>query len=156
MAFDRPFNLYIRLREELAERAPLEALETTVRELAAPSLTATLGPAVVFFACALSKYRGLGELGVLAGIGLILNLIAMLTVFPALLAVLPPRVWGRARKASTTGPIAALGRAAAARPRTVLLVAAALGVAALPLAMRVHFEKRLISVQPQTMPAARV
>jgi predicted RND superfamily exporter protein len=156
IGIDLPIQLYNRLREELAEHPPLDALETTVRSLAAPSLTATLGPAVVFFACGLSRYRGLNELGVLAGIGLLLNLIAMLTVFPSLLAVLRPSWWAQRSASSATGPMAKLGRAAAARPRTVLLLAAALGLAAVPLAARVHFERRLISVQPRAMPAAVV
>jgi predicted RND superfamily exporter protein len=156
IGIDLPIQIYNRLREELARREPLDALETTIRELAAPSLTATLGPAVVFLACGLSKYKGLSELGLLAAIGLVLNLIAMLTVFPALLAVLPPRIWGRARAASSEGVIAAIGRAAAARPRTILLVAAAVGIAAIPFAARVRFERKLIAVQPQSMPAARV
>ncbi len=157
IGIDLPIQLYNRLREELATQAPLEALETTIRELAAPSLTATLGPAVVFFACALSRYKGLAELGVLAGVGLLLNLVAMLSVFPALLALLPSRLWARTRGVPTArGPIAALGRAAAARPRLVLLAAATVGLLAVPLALRVRFERRLISVQPQSMPAARV
>jgi predicted RND superfamily exporter protein len=155
IGIDLPIQLYNRLREELDQRPPLEALETTVRVLAAPSLTATLGPAVVFFACGLSRYRGLNELGILAGVGLILNLIAMLTVFPSLLA-LRPSWWAQRRARSTASPIARLGQAAAARPRTVLLLAAALGLAAVPLAARVHFERRLISVQPRAMPAAIV
>jgi predicted RND superfamily exporter protein len=155
IGIDIPIQLYNRLREELVSQPPLTALEITIRELAAPSLTATLGPAVVFFACGLSRYRGLGELGMLAGIGLILNLIAMLTVFPALLAVLPPGWWGRPRAPSASGLLGRLGRAAAARPRRILIVAALLGLSAVPLAARVRFERRLISLQPRAMPAAR-
>jgi uncharacterized protein len=157
IGIDLPIQLYNRLREELATREPLDALETTIRELAAPSVTATLGPAVVFFACSLSRYKGLAELGVLAGVGLLFNLVAMLTVFPALLALLPSELWASTTsRPATSGAIAAVGRAAASRPRTVLLVAAAAGLLALPLATRVRFERRLISVQPQSMPAARV
>ncbi|MGZ3408228.1 MAG: MMPL family transporter, partial [Polyangia bacterium] len=68
IGIDVPIQLYNRLREELVTKPPLAALEATVRTLAGPSLTATLAPAAVFFACALSSYRGLAELGVLAGI----------------------------------------------------------------------------------------
>src|SRR5262249_59307211 len=95
IGIDVPIQLYNRLREELVEKPRLVALETTVRVLAGPSLTASLAPAAVFFACALSSYRGLGELGVLAGVGLLFNWLAMLTVFPALLARLPSRWWAR-------------------------------------------------------------
>jgi uncharacterized protein len=156
IGIDLPIQLYNRLREELTRAEPLAALETTVRVLAGPSLTASLGPAVVFFACALSDYRGLSELGVLAGIGLMLNWLAMLTVFPALLAALPHRWWARAAAPSASGGLlGAIGRLAGRRPRRVLLLAALLGVAALPLALRAHFDRRLLS-QPRSMPPVRV
>jgi uncharacterized protein len=156
IGIDVPIQLYNRLREELATSPPLPALETTVRALAGPSLTATLAPAAVFFACALSAYRGLAELGVLAGIGLILNWLAMLTIFPALLAALPHRWWARPAHASRTGGmLGALGRLAAGRPRALLIVAAVVGVAATPLAWRAHFDRRLLQ-QPPSMPPVRV
>ena len=156
IGIDVPIQLYNRLREELVAHPPLHALETTVRSLAGPSLTATLAPAAVFFACALSSYRGLAELGVLAGIGLVLNWVAMLTLFPALLARLPHSWWARPAHASRTGGmLGALGRVAGRRPRRVLLVAVLVGVAAAPLARRAHFDRRLLA-QPPSMPPVRV
>jgi len=156
IGIDVPIQLYNRLREELLTQPPLEALATTVRVLAGPSLTATLAPAAVFFACALSSYRGLGELGVLAGIGLLFNWLAMMTLFPALLARLPSRWWARPAHASRTGGLLGrLGRAAETRPRLVLVCAAVVGAAAAPLATHAHFDRRLLS-QPQSMPPVRV
>jgi uncharacterized protein len=156
IGIDVPIQLYNRLREELLTKPPLAALETTVRTLAAPSLTATLAPAAVFFACALSTYRGLAELGVLAGVGLILNWLAMLTLFPALLARLPFSWWARPAHASRTdGVLARMGRLAGRRPRRVLAIAFVVGVAAAPLAWRAHFDRRLLS-QPPSMPPVRV
>ncbi len=156
IGIDVPIQLYNRLREELVTRPPLEALEATVRSLAGPSLTATLAPAAVFFACALSSYRGLAELGVLAGIGLVLNWVAMLTLFPALLARLPHSWWARpAHLSRTGGMLGALGRVAGRRPRRVLAIAVVVGAAALPLGWRAHFDRRLLS-QPPSMPPVRV
>ena len=131
IGIDVPIQLYNRLREELAGAPPLEALATTVRELAGPSLTATLAPAAVFFACALSSYRGLAELGVLAGVGLIFNWLAMLTMFPALLARLPSRWWARPAHASPTGGLLRGSGAWAGDGRSAVLVGAVIvGVAA--------------------------
>jgi predicted RND superfamily exporter protein len=156
IGIDFPIQIYNRLREELRTQPPRVALETTVRDLAGPSLTATLGPAIVFFACALSDYRGLADLGVLAGVGLILNLVAMFTVFPALLAFLPSTWWAKVPKASRTDRwLEAVGRAAGNRPRGALLLAAMVGLAALPLAARVHFDRKLISIHPESMPPVR-
>jgi predicted RND superfamily exporter protein len=157
IGIDLPIQLYNRLREALVDHPPLEALETTVRDLAGPSLTATLGPAAVFFACALSDYKGLAELGVLAGVGLLFNLIAMLTIFPSLLALLPPRLWATRAKVAVRGPLARLGDAAARRPRVVLVAALIFGAIAVPLAMRVQFERRLATaIQPKKLPPVRV
>jgi predicted RND superfamily exporter protein len=156
IGIDVPIQLYNRLREELGRAPPLVALELTMVDLAAPSVTATLAPAAVFFSCALSSYRGLAELGVLAGVGLICNLAAMLTVFPALLAVLPPRLWaGTPRAAAGAGALAALGRAAAARPRVVVALAGALALVAAPVALGVRFDRRLMA-HPESMPPVRV
>lgn len=157
IGIDLPIQFYNRLREELTAQPPLAALETTLRDLAGPSLTATIGPAAVFLACALSDFRGLAELGVLAGVGLLLNFVAMMTIFPSLLALLPSRWWARTRAVSPSGGVlGALGRAAERRPRLILAVAALVCVAALPLAARVRFDWRLISIQPQAMPPVRV
>ena len=174
IGIDFPIQIYNRLREELRTvrppqdargspptsggRTPREALERTLAELAAPSLAATLGPAAVFFACGLSSYRGLAELGVLAGVGLILNLIAMLTVLPALLAILSPSLWARADRpapAPSRDWLGAIGRAAGRRPRTVLVVAALVGAAAIVPASRVRVDRRLTALQPPSMPPVR-
>jgi len=156
IGIDFPIQIYNRLREELTRAAPREALETTLRALAFPSLQATLGPSVVFFACALSRYRGLSELGVLAGVGLLFNLAAMFSVFPALLMLLPPLLWSQPEHRSPSrGALAAIGRSAARRPRATLLVAALVGAACVPLAARVRFDRRLITIHPQTMPPVR-
>jgi predicted RND superfamily exporter protein len=155
IGIDLPIQLYNRLREELTRVPPLTALEITVRALAGPSLTASLGPAAVFFACALSDYRGLAELGVLAGVGLMLNWLAMLTVFPALLAAMPFRWWARPARPNPGGWLGALGRLAGRHPRRVLLVAVLVAAAAVPLALRVRFDRRLLQ-QPPSMPPVRV
>jgi predicted RND superfamily exporter protein len=156
IGIDFPIQIYNRLREHLQTMAPRDALERTMRELAGPSLTATLGPAIVFFACAISDYRGLADLGILAGIGLVLNLLAMLTVLPSLLAFLPPRWWAKkVAMPGDRGALYALGALAGRRPRATLLVAALAGVAAIPLALRLHVEERLITIHPPSMPPVK-
>jgi predicted RND superfamily exporter protein len=171
IGIDLPIQIYNRLREELHAFSPLDALERTVARLAAPAVLATLGPTAVFLCCLLSHYRGLAELGLLAGLGLVLNLLAMMTVLPSLLAVIPARLWTprAARRAPLDGPrsktggdepgtlaFAALGRMAARRPRLLLAVVAAATALLAPAALRVRFERRLISLEPPSMPPARV
>ena len=160
IGIDLPIQIYNRLREELGAGPtydPRGAVERTMTSLAGPSLVATLGPAAVFAACALSRYRGLAELGVLAACGLVLNLLAMMTVLPALLIVLPARMWAPRGAQRTSGAwFAWLGRRASQRPRAVLAVVLVLAVIAIPAALRVRYDRKLISVEPPGMMAARV
>jgi predicted RND superfamily exporter protein len=77
-------------------------------------------------------------------------------VFPALLAALPGRIWGaRPAPIAASGPLRTLGALAARRPRAILLVAATLLLAALPLCLRVRFDRSLLA-QPPLMPPSRV
>src|SRR5206468_2264412 len=81
---------------------------------------------------------------------------AMLTLFPALLALLPHSWWARpAHDSRTGGLLGRLGAVAARRPGRVLTVALFVGVAMAPLAWRAHFDRRLLS-QPASMPPVRV
>jgi hypothetical protein len=164
IGIDFPIQIYNRLREELASGdEPKVVLERTIAHMAFPSVLATLGPAIVFFACVLSDYRGLSELGVLSGVGLCLNLVAMLTVFPALLAALPSSWWAKrpsgvlasAAAGEARGGVAGMGRIATRRPRLVLAIVAVATVAALPLLFRVRFDQRLITIHPASMPPVR-
>ena len=162
IGIDLPIQLYSRLREELAKStaSPHAASEiaATVRDvvaqLAGPAVVATLGPAVVFMACGLSDYQGLNQLGVLAGLGLLLNAVAMLTVFPALLLLLPPRLWWRPLHSaqSDRGVLSLLGRLSSRRPRSILLVAGVLLLLSVPWARRVQFSDRLFALEPGDMP----
>lgn len=162
IGIDVPIQLYTRLREELGRGPPAagktaqDLTRETICLLAGPSVVATLGPAAVFFCCGLSDFRGLNQLGILAGVGLCLNCVAMLTVFPALLLVLPTRLWlgkppARARR---SGLLAALGRVSTRWPRTVLLTAAALFALAVPLMLRAGLGKELLSMDLGAMPPA--
>ena len=111
----------------------------------------------MFFCCGLSDFRGLNQLGILAGVGLCLNCVAMLTVFPALLLALPTRLWlGKPKAARTrrSGLLAALGRVSTRWPRTVLLIAAALFALAMPLMLRAGLGRELLSMDLGAMPPA--
>src|SRR5205823_14855808 len=95
-------------------------------------------------------------LPIFAGVGLILNLVAMLTVLPALLVLVPPSLWAPPRPRADGRWFAAFGRFTARRPRAVLAVVALATVAALPWARKLPFERRLISIEPPGLPVIRV
>ena len=156
IGIDVPIQFYNRLREELATRPAPEALRHTFAQLYFPSLIATMAPAAVFFCCALSDYRGIQELGLLAGLGLGLNWLAMVTVFPALVSILPEAWWARAAAPPAEGLLFRLGRFSARFPRPILLAALAVAIVALPFARSLRVEPQLNALQPKDMLPARV
>ncbi len=64
-----------------------EAIPRATASLARGLTTGALTTASVFFAMKLSGFRGFEELGVIAGMGVLASLLAMITVLPALLAL---------------------------------------------------------------------
>jgi hypothetical protein len=149
IGIDVPVQLYNRLQVELQARPPREALAVALADLLRPSLLALLGPAAVFGACALSQFRGLQELGALAAVGLLLSLVATLGLFPALLLVLPPRLWvGRPRPPSPPRLLGPWGRLCQRRPGRLLLVGALLVAGAVPLAAGLRLSPHLLDERP--------
>ncbi len=162
IGIDIPIQLYNRVREVLATKPFKAALRDTFAELFFPSLIASLAPAAVFFCCLLSDYRGIAELGFLAGLGVLINWLAMVTVFPSLLSALPSSWWAAstARFAQderfSEGLLFRLGNVATRSPRRLLALAAVAALIACPLAARLRIEPQLTSLQPQNMIPARV
>lgn len=76
---------------EAAGAGRREALEAAVRALAPGLATGALTTASAFFALIPAGFRGFAELGLIAGGGVLLCLVASVTVLPALLCVLPRR-----------------------------------------------------------------
>ena len=84
-------HLLARYEEELAgDRAPLEAIAATFDRAGPAILTSALTTAAAFFTMCLTRFRGIAELGIISGGGLILSMVAMLVVLPACLSCLRP------------------------------------------------------------------
>ena len=86
--------------EELvaAGRSETEAVPRAVAHLAPGLATGALTTAAIFFSMLACGFRGFAELGAIAGAGLLLCLIATVTVLPALLVLVHPKP-GRERRA---------------------------------------------------------
>lgn len=111
------FGIHACLRYREEKRAERSAPLSAAFESAGPGiLLSAICAAVGFFAFLPTNYRGLAELGLIAGGGMIVALIATFTVLPALLAVLPLRRVGPPRHGG--------GRRLPRLPRAATLVAA--------------------------------
>jgi uncharacterized protein len=91
LGVDFGIQFCVRYRSERHASRDLErALLGTARGMAVPLLLAAASIATAFFSFLPTAYRGLSELGLIAGIGMIIALATTLTLLPALLTVLKP------------------------------------------------------------------
>lgn len=124
--------------------SPRELWATVFGQVAAPVTTACLGAAGAFFVALLSDFKGAGDLGLIAGTGLVLCLLSAYTVLPALLTVFPMRP-------VAAGPAPDVGGTSWPAPKPWRLAGPALWLAlvaaSLPLVARVRFDPGLINLQ---------
>ncbi|HLZ67178.1 MAG TPA: MMPL family transporter [Aliidongia sp.] len=104
-----------------------EALKHAARGISGPLGLAALATAVGFYSFLPTDYKGVSELGLIAGTSMFVALIANLTVLPALLTLLPAR--GKP-EAAGFGWAAPVDRWLARHAKPVLALALLLGVAA--------------------------
>jgi len=138
IAVDFSIQFSIRYRDERHQLDDLpEAMRRAARRVGAALTLAAVTTALGFFSFLPTEFRGVSELGLIAGAGMLIALVANLTLLPALLALLRPR-----------GERAAVGFAWAApidawllrRRRVVMAAAAAIAVLGIALTPRLTFD----------------
>jgi len=91
LGVDFAIQFSIRYRAERHERPELlDALQSSAFKAGSPLTLAALATAVGFSSFLPTAYRGLSELGQIAGIGMIIAFFISITLLPALLAILNP------------------------------------------------------------------
>jgi len=91
IAVDFGIQVCVRYRDERYRHDDLaSALRRTGRGLGGPLFLAAVTTAVGFLAFVPTAYRGVSELGVIAGVGMLIALALNLTLLPALLMILKP------------------------------------------------------------------
>lgn len=127
LVVDFSIHFCLRAREAAAATDPRAAVRTAAGSVGGSLGLCALSTAVGFYAFLPTDYRGVSELGVIAGTGMLIGLIANWTLLPALLTVFPVRA------ASTAGVTALAGLSF---PRRAVRVGALgfglAGLAALP------------------------
>jgi len=147
--FDIQFS--VRYRSERHECNDLhKALRRAARKVAAPLTLAAVATAVAFFSFLPTSYRGLSELGLIAGCGMVVAFLCSITLVPAVLALLSPPA-----EASPVG----FGRLAALdavlqRHRIMVIVGTILIVlAGTPLLFKLSFDFNPINLQDPKAPS---
>lgn len=145
IGMDYLVQILTRYRQQALRRSTPRTIWTGVfAQVAAPINTACLGAAGAFLVAVFTDFRGAAQLGMIAGGGLLLCLLAGYVVLPALLTILPPRL----RRNVGTGGSAAGPPARVTRWILLLPVLwIVLLVAGLPFAFRTGFDANLIKLQ---------
>jgi len=138
-------HLLARYQEERVRGLPAEeALTVAMVTAAVGNLTCAATASAAFFCALFTDFKGLAELGFIAGSGIVLSLIAMLTLYPALL-LLVDRRFGRGKKLrlARLAPLQAVVRRSG-----LVLAGAGLITAALAVwSVRLRFDDNLLKLQ---------
>jgi uncharacterized protein len=154
LGIDLGIQFIARYEEELSKGAPRpQAVATAIENTGASIITAGVTNAAAFFAMGLSGFRGVNELGVIAGGGMLIATAATMLVLPALLLLV------RRERESTHIP----ARAAATRieqwllrqPYATLIVCAVVTLAALLVGWRVHFDYNVLNLQSRRVESVK-
>ena len=131
-----------------------ESLRHGVRETGAPLVGSALTTAAAFSVFVLTYFTALSELGVIAGTGMLISLLMTFTALPAMLTLLKPKVPPVKQRAGWGFP--ATWRAWQLRHRRpILYLAIALGVCAVLLLPRLHFQINPIKLRDPHTDAVR-
>ncbi|MBL9119622.1 MAG: MMPL family transporter [Phycisphaerae bacterium] len=138
---------YLEFRREVDIR---ESVRRTMHTTAVGTLTGAATSAIVFVLAILSDFQGLRELGIIAGAGLVLCALAMVTTLPALL-ILFDRPGQPAQPRSIPIPGVSIG-VNRRRARWAFAILATITVAAIAITpFRLRFESNLLKLQAQDL-----
>ena len=155
IGMDYLIQILTRYRHEKARYTRPAAIWARVfRYVSAPIFTACLGAAGAFFAACFTDFSGAAELGVIAGGGLLLCLLAGYTLLPAALTLFPSDV-GRVdegERYADHNNVARVGLLRTILPGIWVVVA----IGGLWLALPPHFDPDLIKLQAQGLESVKL
>ncbi|MGE3623182.1 MAG: MMPL family transporter [Bdellovibrionales bacterium] len=138
IAVDFGIQFGVRYRDQHHEEPDhARALLRTAAIIAIPLALAAASTALGFLSFMPTDYRGVSELGFIAGIGMIIAFVLTVTLFPALLSVFHPPAEPEAIGFRWMAPV---DRFAARHRRKILLATLAIAVSASIVASRVRFD----------------
>ena len=136
LSVDFGIHFALRFREGIDEGTAVgEALRAAGTGVGGSLILCAVAAAISFFSFLPTNYRGLAELGTIAGTSMFVALFANLTLLPALLTFLPPR---RRERAPVAAPRPR--EQVRSRSRKIVVAAAALAVTGSILASQIRFD----------------
>jgi uncharacterized protein len=153
IGIDFGVHLVSRYREERRRLGPSEARLRSLVAVGRGNTTGAITSSLAFFMATLTDFRGLEELGLIAGSGLVLCMISMTFVLPALLTLTDRDP----RPTNPEGSVPEPFRAPEGRTpgRGALILAAILIVGAVLFAPRVGFDDNILDLQAEELDSVR-
>ncbi len=153
LAIDYGVHLVTRFEEELRRgRSQEEAMTKAIVFTGQGIFTGGLTTAGAFLAMGLTDFRGIQEMGLICGGGLVVCLAPMMTLLPVLLLRGRQNVMDR-QEGDPFAKRARIERYWLDRPVAVVLVALGLCVLAISQFRKVHFDYDLLNMQSQSLPS---
>jgi uncharacterized protein len=151
LGIDFGIQFSVRYREERHELGTLRsALRSAARKAGPPLALAAAATAAGFSSFVPTDYRGLSELGEIAGVGMVIAFLSSITLLPALLSVLKPPGERRPMGFAALAPVDRF----LVRHRTPVLAGTAVAVlAASPLLLSLRFDFNPLHLQNAKAPA---
>lgn len=154
LGIDPAIHLISRYREARLRNAPLGAAEEALDGVAPAVMMSGLTTAAALFTMAIFDPKAMGQMGVLSGVGVLLNNTLMLTVLPALWVVLGERLTPDAGVG--VGMARGLARLVHRGSLPILLSAVAVAVAVVVGWKPLEFDASMDAFQPETLEPVRV
>jgi hypothetical protein len=137
-----------------------EAMRATFVGLGPPIATGALTTAAAFFLLALTDFRGLAELGIISGCGILLCLLSMLTALPAMICLEHKwRLSGIRKRSGSTVPLdrvlVRFADAAGTNAGLITTVAAVGTLLSCFFAPQVSFDYNFLNIQPKNSTTAQ-
>lgn len=154
LAIDFGIHLVARFEEELRRGTPeRDAMERAMVNTGLGIFTGCFTTAGAFLAMGLTDFKGIQEMGVISGIGLVICLVPMLTLLPALLLKGRQNTLDHTASPAVPDRRAQLERVWIDHPGWVLGIALTLTTLACTQFHRVRFDYNLLNLQSHGLPA---
>ena len=106
LGIDFGLQFAVRYRAERYDTAALRpALVSAARKAGGPLMLAGIATSLGFFSFVPTSYRGLSELGLIAGCGMLVAFLTSITLVPALIALLNPPAEGAPMRLASLAPV---------------------------------------------------
>ena len=149
LGIDFAIHIMNRFLAEMEEHKDVQqAIHVTLLETGDGAVVACATTVLAFYSCMLTTFPGLQQLGLIAGTGLLLALVANFLVLPAFLVIYTRMTRSRTREMTGLGlePLAGLVRR---HPTFILLVASAVTVVCVTASFQVTIDTDLTRFRPE-------